>query len=170
MRRTISRRAMMLGAGAGLALAARRGGAAGRGPVTGLPLPRYVSLKAGRANARRGPGLNHRVDWVFVRRGMPLQVIAEHEHWRRVRDMDGAVGWVHYSLLRGDRTAAVTVPRAALRARPAPDAPVVAWLEERVIVALDSCRERWCKARVEGRSGWIAKPELWGVDPDETFD
>jgi SH3-like domain-containing protein len=66
-----------------------------RGPVTGLPLPRYVSLKASEANVRRGPSLTHRIDWVFKRRDMPLRITAEFGHWRRVEDRDGAGGWVH---------------------------------------------------------------------------
>ena len=76
-----------------------------RGPVTNLPLPRYVSLKGGEGNARRGPSLSHRIDWVFRHPGMPLRVVAEFGHWRRVEDQDGAGGWVHYSLLSGVRTA-----------------------------------------------------------------
>ena len=98
--------------------------AAEKGPETGLDIPRYVSLKASKANVRRGPSLSHRVDWVFLRRGMPLQVIAEHGHWRRVRDMDDAVGWIHYSLLSGRRTAIVVAPRSSLHDEPRPDARV----------------------------------------------
>ncbi|MEM6742770.1 MAG: SH3 domain-containing protein, partial [Pseudomonadota bacterium] len=109
----------------------------GKGPITGLPLPRYVSLKASEANVRRGPGLDRRVDWVFVRRGMPLQVIAEHGHWRRVRDMDSAVGWVHYSLIRGDRTAVVREEIADIREASSAEARVVARAERGVILALE---------------------------------
>ena len=69
-------------------------GAAERGPVTNLPMPRYVSLKADEGNARRGPSLSHRIDWVFTRRDMPLEVTAEYGHWRRVQDRDGQGGWV----------------------------------------------------------------------------
>ena len=67
-----------------------------KGTVTNLPLPRFVSLKASKANARRGPSLSHRIDWVYKRKHMPLEVYAEYENWRRVRDIDGAGGWVHY--------------------------------------------------------------------------
>ena len=75
-----------------------------RGPVTNLPIPRFVSLKADEANVRRGPSLTHRIDWVFTRREMPLMIVAEHGHWRKVQDRDGAGGWVHYALLSGART------------------------------------------------------------------
>ena len=78
------------------------------GPETNLPLPRFVSLKAEKANVRRGPGLTHRIDWVFLRRGMPLEVVAEHGHWRKVRDVDDATGWIHHAMLRGGRAAVVT--------------------------------------------------------------
>ncbi|NNF73231.1 MAG: aspartyl-trna synthetase, partial [Rhodobacteraceae bacterium] len=78
-----------------------------RGPVTNLPLPRFVSLKASEGNVRRGPSLSHRIDWVFTRRDMPLEITGEYGHWRRVRDRDGAGGWMHYSLLSGARTVIV---------------------------------------------------------------
>ena len=82
-------------------VAAQSDGVQKRGPVTNLPLPRYVSLKASKANVRRGPSRTHRIDWVFTRKSMPLQITAEYGHWRRVRDIEGAGGWVHYSLLSG---------------------------------------------------------------------
>src|SRR5690606_30146215 len=86
-----------------------------RGPVTNLPIPRFVSLKGSEGNARRGPSTAHRIDWVFVRRDMPLEVIGEYENWREVRDKDGATGWVHYTLLSGVRTVIVEQDLAALR-------------------------------------------------------
>ena len=78
--------------------------AAERGPVTNLLIPRYVSLKASEANARRGPSLSHRIDWVFKKKGMPLEIYGEYDNWRRVRDAEGAGGWIHYSLLSGVRS------------------------------------------------------------------
>ncbi len=153
-----------------MAAAAGAGAGVGKGPVTGLDLPRYVSLKTGEANVRRGPGLNHRVDWVFLRRKMPLQIIAEYGHWRRVRDKDDATGWVHYSLLSGERTAVVTVERGALRQEARADAPPAAWLEQGVILSLDACGADWCEGDADGHDGWIEKSAIWGVDPEETFD
>jgi SH3-like domain-containing protein len=141
------------------------------GPETNLPLPRFVSLNVETANIRRGPGVAHRVDWVFKRRGLPLEVIAEHGHWRRVRDVDDAGGWVHHSLLRGARTAVVTAtPNAALRADPAPDARPVARAETGVIGQIDRCLPLWCRFSADGRRGWVQKADLWGVRADETFD
>jgi SH3-like domain-containing protein len=141
------------------------------GPETNLPLPRFVSLNVETANIRRGPGVAHRVDWVFKRRGLPLEVIAEHGHWRRVRDVDDAGGWVHHSLLRGVRTAVVTAaPDAALRADPAPDARPVARAEAGVIGQIDRCLPLWCRFSAEGRRGWVQKADLWGVRSDEAFE
>ena len=70
-----------------------------RGSVTNLPIPRFVSIKSDECNVRRGPSLSHKIDWVFTRKGMPVEITAEYGHWRRVRDRDGVGGWVHYSLL-----------------------------------------------------------------------
>lgn len=141
-----------------------------RGPETNLPLPRFVSLKASEANIRRGPNRSHRIDWVFQRRAMPLQVTAEHGHWRRVRDRDGAGGWVHYALISGVRTVLVDTDWAELRARPDPAAPLIAKAQRNVIARLGKCGPVWCRVRVDGHRGWVEKAALWGVRPDEIRD
>ncbi len=140
------------------------------GPVTNLPLPRYVSLKASKANVRRGPSRTHRIDWVFTRRNMPLQITAEYEHWRRVRDIEGAGGWVHYSLLSGVRTVIVETDMLPLTARPGDNTPVTARLELGVIAKLEDCTLDWCKLNAGGYKGWTLKQHLWGVLPDEIRD
>lgn len=140
------------------------------GPETHLPLPRYVSLKASESNVRRGPSLSHRIDWVFTRRGMPLQVVAEYGHWRRVVDRDGQGGWVHYTLLSGVRTVIVDADMLPLRRSPSPDAPENAELEAGVIAQLDECEIDWCRLEAGGYKGWAPKAVLWGVEPDELRD
>ncbi|WP_114964672.1 SH3 domain-containing protein [Alkalilacustris brevis] len=141
-----------------------------RGAVTNLPLPRYVSLKANEGNARRGPGLTHRVDWVFKRRDMPLMVTAEFEHWRRVQDADGAGGWMHFALLSGTRTALVEADMTPLHLQADTRAPVIAYLEAGVVARILQCNETWCRLNVERQRGWAPKSALWGVDPDEIID
>ncbi|NNE51910.1 MAG: aspartyl-trna synthetase [Sulfitobacter sp.] len=137
------------------------------GPVTKLPLPRFVSMKASEANVRRGPSLSHRIDWVFKRRDMPLRITAEHGHWRRVEDRDGMGGWIHYSLLSGARTVLVEQDMLALHARPDPDAPVMAALELGVVARLGDCVPEWCELRSGGYKGWAPKARIWGVGPNE---
>ncbi len=141
-----------------------------RGPVTNLPLPRYVSLKATKANVRRGPSLTHRIDWIFKRRDMPLVVTAEHGHWRRVQDIDGAGGWVHYSLLSGSRTVIVTADMLPLNMRAEPDTPMVAQLELGVVAHLQKCGQDWCRISTGGYKGWVQKTNIWGVGADEIRD
>nr|WP_245972428.1 SH3 domain-containing protein [Rhodovulum robiginosum] len=138
-----------------------------RGPVTNLPLPRYVSMKAGEGNVRRGPSLSHRIDWVYKRRNLPLEITAEYGHWRRVRDRDGAGGWMHYSLLSGARTVVIEKDMVAMRRTPSPDAPVRAQAEIGVVARLGECLPDWCRISAGGQSGWVPKAALWGVAPDE---
>ncbi len=138
-----------------------------RGPVTNLPLPRFVSLKTDEGNARRGPSLTHRIDWVFKRRNMPLEVTAEYGHWRRVRDRDGQGGWVHYALLSGVRTVIVEEDMLALYSKPDPKSLVNARLEAGVIARLGKCTPDWCRLKAGGYRGWARKTALWGVRPDE---
>ena len=141
-----------------------------RGAVTNLPLPRYVSLKGNEGNARRGPSLSHRIDWVFRHAGMPMRVVAEFGHWRRVEDRDGAGGWVHYALLSGVRTALVTQDMLELRTRPNADADIVARAEAGAILRLNECQPEWCRVSGGGQRGWVPKTAIWGVDAAEIRD
>jgi SH3-like domain-containing protein len=141
--------------------------AASRGPVTNLPLPRYVSLKSSEGNARRGPSLSHRIDWVFRHNGMPLRVTAEYGNWRRVEDREGAGGWVHYALLSGVRTVIITPDAADLHARPDTTATVLARAEAGAQARLGACLPDWCRVAAPGAQGWVPKSAIWGVDADE---
>lgn len=140
------------------------------GCVTNLPLPRFVSLKGSEGNARRGPGLTHRIDWVFTHAGMPLRITAEYENWRRVEDAEGAGGWVHYSLLSGVRTVLVTLDMAELRSAPEATATVIAQAELGAVGRVLECRTDWCRVGFAGTRGWVQKTAVWGVKADETID
>ena len=141
---------------------------------SGLPVPRFVSLKAGRVNVRVGPGEDYKVAWVFVKPGLPIEVIQEFDNWRRIRDSDGAVGWVFQSLLSGKRTAVVAPWKSGeprpIRASDADDARITAYLQPGVMGDIDRCRNGWCEISGKGFEGWIARDQLWGVYPDEDID
>ena len=140
------------------------------GPVTGYPIPRYVTMRATEGNARRGPSRSHRIDWVFTRRHMPMMIVAEHGHWRRVIDRDGAGGWMHYTLLSGDRSAIVEQDMLPLYARPDTTSTIRAHAELGVTGRIDECVPDWCMLEVGGYTGWVDANALWGVEPGETFD
>ena len=140
------------------------------GPVTNLPLPRFVSLKASEANIRRGPSLSHRIDWIYQHRNMPLMIIAEYGNWRRVVDRDGLGGWVHYVMLSGTRTVIIDAEIQPLFTRADYNSPQQALLERGVIAWIDACNIEWCRLHTNGHKGWAPKSALWGVEPTETFD
>lgn len=133
------------------------------GPVTNLPLPRFVSLKGVKANVRRGPSQSHRIDWVLMHRGTPLQITAEFEHWRRVRDQDNVGGWMHYSLLSGHRTVVVQGQRIPLHADPSETSRTIALVEKGVIASVGACLPDWCEIETNGFEGWVTKSEIWGI-------
>lgn len=141
-----------------------------KGPVTHLPLPRYVSMKASEANVRRGPSLSHRIDWVFKRRHMPMRITAEYGHWRRVEDRDGMGGWMHYSMISGTRTVLVEKDMLQLMVRPDAGAPIAAALELGVVARLGDCSTEWCELRSGGFKGWAPKTRVWGVAAHEIRD
>ncbi len=140
------------------------------GPETNLPLPRFVSLKTDRGNVRRGPSLSHRIDWVFLRRGMPLQVVAEYGHWRRVVDREGIGGWINYALISGHRTVLVDADALMVRTRADLTSPEVAQFERGVIAGLEECAVAFCYISAGGYGGWAPKEALWGVGADEILD
>lgn len=137
------------------------------GPETNLPLPRFVSLKASESNVRRGPSLSHRIDWVFKRRNMPLRVVAEYGHWRKVVDREGQGGWVHYTMLSGVRTVIIDQDMLPIRSRPDAQATENAVLEAGVVARLGECNATWCRLTAGGFRGWAPKDVLWGVASDE---
>ena len=137
------------------------------GSVTNLPLPRYVSIKAKEAYARRGPSTSHRIDWTFTRSGIPVEIIAEFGNWRRTRTMDGAGGWVYASLLSGARTVIFTTDNSPIRILPRDDSPLQAEANRMVIAKLGNCEINWCQVRIGNTKGWVNKKYIWGVYPDE---
>jgi SH3-like domain-containing protein len=137
------------------------------GPVTKLPLPRYASLKTDRVNLREGPSKDHATKWVYERAGLPVEITAEFEIWRKVRDAEGVEGWV----LSGRRTALVTPDKkgenSKLYARASASADLAATLQSGVIVNIRNCDGAWCLVDGDGFKGYIEQEKLWGVYPDE---
>ena len=144
------------------------------GPVTKLPLPRFASLKTDRVNLREGPSKDHATKWVYERAGLPVEITAEFEIWRKVRDSEGVEGWVLHSLLSGRRTALVTPNKkgenSKLYARPSASADLAATLQAGVIVNIRNCDGSWCLVDVDGSKGYIEQVKLWGVYPNERIE
>src|SRR5512138_1583238 len=117
---------------------------------TGLPLPRFVTLRADEVNLRTGPGTRYPIDWVYRRRGMPVEIVDEFDTWRRIRDWQGTEGWVHQSMVQGQRGILVTGMRHTLRRRPEADAPGVARIDAGVVGVLQRCQGDWCEVSAGG--------------------
>jgi SH3-like domain-containing protein len=144
------------------------------GSATGLPVPRYVSLKSDRVNLREGPSKDHRTSWVFQRAGLPVEITAEFETWRKVRDSEGSEGWVLHSLLSGRRTALVAPWKKnevlTLYSKPDAGADAQAKLQAGVVANIKSCGGKWCRVFGEGFDGFIEQANLWGVYPEEKVE
>lgn len=142
--------------------------------TSGLPVPRYVSLKSDHVNVRAGPTKDHDVAWVYTKSGLPVEITAEFENWRRVRDSEGSEGWVYHSLLSGKRTAVVTMKRkdelASLHDSADPQSAVAARLQAGVVAQVKRCKGGWCRVTGNGFDGWIEQQRLWGVYADEKFE
>ncbi|MBM3562549.1 MAG: hypothetical protein FJX16_06945 [Alphaproteobacteria bacterium] len=142
-----------------------------KGPVSGLPLPRYVSLKSDRVNVREGPSKEHPTLWIYERAALPVEITAEFETWRKIRDSEGAEGWVLHSLLSGRRTALVAPWKKEPQLLVAEDykTPVVK-LGPGVIGNLRGCDGKWCRIAGKGFDGYMQQENLWGVYPGEKFE
>ena len=157
-----------------LVLAASAAFAGGGETTSGLPIPRFVSIKTDRVNVRGGPDKDHDVAWIYTRVGWPVEITAEFANWRRIRDSDGTEGWVYHSLLSGKRTAVVQLKAktdlAQLHAKPDAQSPVTAQLQSGVLGSVKSCSGLWCRLVGEGYDGFIEQNRLWGVYPDEKIE
>jgi SH3-like domain-containing protein len=127
------------------------------------PVPYFGALRADKVNLRAGPGDRYPIEWVYVRRDWPVQVIARFEHWRRVRDSEGTEGWVHEKMVTQQHVVIVTGGIRALRQSPDPNAPLVARAEPGVMARLDECRGDWCHIAAGDTTGWVQRSDLWGA-------
>ena len=134
---------------------------------SGLPVPRFASQRAIRAYMRTGPGKEYPVKWIFIRPGLPLEITAEWNIWRRVRDSDGAEGWMDRAMLSTDRSVQIIGQMRDLRARPDISAPIVLRAEPGVVMRVTMCADRWCRVEGEGRSGYVLREQTFGTYPDE---
>jgi len=141
---------------------------------SGLPIPRFVSLKAEKVNVRRGPSSDHPVAWVFQRKGLPVEIVAEFEAWRRVRDSDGEEGWILQNMLSGKRTAVIAPWKQGqmveLQNAPRSGAGAVARVGAGVVAEVEGCDGQWCELTAGGYDGYVEQTQLWGVYPGEKVD
>lgn len=143
---------------------------------SGLPLPRFVSLRANRVNLRVGPGTNYAVEWMYLKSGLPMEIIQEYDNWRRVRDAEGAEGWINQSLLSGSRTAVVAPwhkgkddVQINLYGEANRAAAIRAYIEPGVVGSIRACNGQWCEMEFAGNRGWIEQAQVWGAYPGETY-
>lgn len=133
------------------------------GGVTGLPLPRFVSVKSSKVNVRRGPNSTYQIDWVYTKVGVPLKVTAEFDNWRQVEDFQGEGGWIHSRLLSGKRFVVFLEKNSILKRKPNKNSPAVAIIEKGVIARLISTTGDWVEVSVEDYSGWTPSKFVWGT-------
>lgn len=129
----------------------------------------FASLRAEKVFMRSGPSADYPIQWVFVRRGLPVEILAAFDIWRKIRDSSGAEGWVHQGMLTGRRNVLIAGAIRNLRRDPAADAAIVAQLEPGVVAAVTKCDIQWCEVRAGGYRGWVRHDEIWGLEPDEVI-
>lgn len=142
--------------------------------MSGLPLPRFVSITAARVNLRVGPGRQYPISWILLRRHLPVEIIGEFEHWRKIRERSGEVGWVHKTMLSGKRMGLVITNSTTDELTPAyKEAGLgkpVLMAEDGAIGEISQCKGDWCAIQFEKSGGWIKRDNLWGVYPAEEFN
>jgi len=131
---------------------------------------RFASLRADEVNVRAGPGVRYQVRWVFVRKRLPVIITADFESWRKIRDSEGAEGWVHRAMLSAARSVIVKAKTLTLRRRASEKSPAVALLAPGMVARIESCGAQWCRVSVRAYSGWLRREGLWGVGPNETIE
>lgn len=135
----------------------------------GLPLPRFASLRTSEVNMRVGPGARYSINWVYKHEGLPVEITQEFEDWRKIRDSDGTVGWVHKQMLHGQRMAIIQKKIAVLRKTADENSGAVLRAEPGVTGKILECEPEWCRLQIAGRKGWVEKTSIWGVYKNEKF-
>lgn len=132
--------------------------------------PRFVSLRPNEVNARVGPGPDYPVEWVYLKAGLPVEVTAEFDTWRKIRDVKGEEGWVHQSMLHSKRHALIQGEEALMYATESTNSQPLVRLQQGVVVELLKCRDNWCQVRIYDFKGWIQRAFLWGMYPEENLN
>ena len=136
---------------------------------SGLPIPRFVSLKSGDVNVRVGPGKRYPIRWSYHRLRLPVQIIEEFAHWRKIQDYEGATGWVHKGVVDGKRTIMIMDKPQNLYAQPEATGEPVMRAAPLVIGFVKECQPDWCRVEIQDRKAWIRKVDIWGVTREEVF-
>ena len=139
-------------------------------PINKLPLPRFASIKSSKANARKGPNKECDIEWVFIKKGEPVEIINEYEQWREIKDITGLCGWVHISVLSGKRSVIIIGNEPVLLKKYyLSDSTIIAKLIPELRCELQKCNADYCKIKCNNLTGWIEKKFIWGVYKDEEF-
>ena len=157
--------AVVLAAGLLLFIAARD-----RQADNDRPPSRFVTIKPDEANVRSGPGMRYPVRWIFVQPGIPVEVLAEYENWRQIRDWEGQEGWIHAAMLSRKRSIIVTGEKRTLYRRADADAPPVVTLKPGIVAQIENCNKEWCRIEVRNNRGWLRRGEFWGIEPGEIIE
>jgi SH3-like domain-containing protein len=132
--------------------------------------PHYASIRRDKAYMREGPSYAHKILWVFQHKDYPLRIVASYDAWRRVKDVTGAVGWMHHTQLSDKRTVLfIGFTRSPLRNDGDPTARIVAYAQPGVVAHLKACKPQFCEVDADGTDGWVDKRNIWGVDVGEVF-
>jgi len=134
-------------------------------------LPRFASLRSDDVNMRVGPGSRYRIEWVYKRRDLPVEIEREFDVWRWVRDADGIQGWVHQATLMGRRSFIVQNMDATMRSTASDTGAPVAILKPGVIGRIRSCEaaSAWCNVSTGSYRGYLRRDQFWGLLPDEAI-
>lgn len=134
------------------------------------PVPRFSSLKPNEVNVRVGPGPQYPVEWIYLKSGLPVEVIAEFDTWRKIRDMEGVEGWVQSTMLCGKRHAVIHEPEVILYTQADCKSCPLVRLQGRLVVDLLKCHDDWCQVRIFDFKGWLKRTSLWGLYPQEAIN
>lgn len=137
---------------------------------SGLPVPRFVSLKSDHVFVRTGPSMDYPIKWIYKREGLPVEVVQEFDAWRRIKDVNGDTGWVHKLLTAGNRTVVVTGKDPIGMMSREKGGKKIADVEAGAILAVEKCTLTACQVESKPFEGWISKDRLWGVYPKEILN
>lgn len=122
----------------------------------------FLSIKGSTVNVRAKPTTKSDIAWELIN-GYPVQVIAKDGDWLKVKDFEGALGWVHKPLTSSEAHFLVKANTVNLRAGPGTKHGIVTKLNKYDIVKTLEKRDQWAKVKTaDGQEGWLLESLAWG--------
>ena len=121
-----------------------------------------LSLKNDEVYLRQGPSFEYPIKLIYKKKYLPLVVVDRSDVWRKTKDLENNLGWIHISQLSKKKSAININNNSIVYKKPTIYSKPIVKLELGRLVLIEKCKVKWCKIKSGKYTGWILKNFLWG--------